>query len=251
MGHGDIKVTDGITALTQTVQKSSLVNIAADDFMYYKGHAATAEDVRNGLAASVGDKVWESWTPSTEGCAEAVYNTASGAVEWNMGESFMLEEGITYQVRFKVWPSQEAYDYIARLNNGTIKYNELPQNVRDQIIQEGNTYTLKTNEPNANTTYRSATKTGQTVTVSGDVKTLWFQTVKDLNLAVDKMKIHKDWINSLDPDARWKSDVTLLLTDGSGNLYKSIELNEDNNYTDEENFISCGLAKIESGELVI
>ena len=45
--------------------------------------------------------------------------------------------------------------------------------------------------------------------------------------------------------------MTLLLTDGSGTLYKSIDLNEDNNYTAQDNFISCGLAKIENNELVI
>ena len=56
--------------------------------------------------------------PTSEGCAEAVYNSKTGAVEWNMGEGFMLQEGYTYQVRFKVWPSQEAYDLLADLNNG-------------------------------------------------------------------------------------------------------------------------------------
>jgi hypothetical protein len=43
-----------------------------------------------------------------------------------MGSKFMPKAGVTYQVRFKVWPSQEAYDYIAKLNNGTIQYDELP-----------------------------------------------------------------------------------------------------------------------------
>ena len=192
-----------------------------------------------------------SWDPEAEGAVLANYNTATGAVEWNMGNTFMPEAGVTYQVRFKVWPSQEAYDYIAKLNNGTIKYNELQQDVRNQIIQNGSTYTLKTNEPDANTTYQSATRTGDTVTVSGETKTLMFPTVEDLNLSVDKMKVQKEWINSLDPDARWKSPVTLLLTDGAGNLYKSINLNEDNGYSAEDNFISCGLAKIENNELVI
>ena len=168
-----------------------------------------------------------------------------------MGSTFMPEAGVTYQVRFKVWPSQEAYDYIAKLNNGTLNYDSLPADVRAQIIKSGNTYTLKTNEPNANTTYQAATKTGDTVTVSGEVKTLKFPSVEDLNLSVDKLKVQKDWINDLDPDARWKSDVTLLLTDGAGNLYKSIDLNEDNDYSAEDNFISCGLAKIENNEFVI
>ena len=65
------------------------------------------------------------------------------------------------------------------------------------------------------------------------------------------MKVRKEWVNSLDADERWKSPVTLLLTDSEGNLYKSIDLNEGNHYSAEDNFISCGLAKIENGELVI
>ena len=45
--------------------------------------------------------------------------------------------------------SQEAYDYIAKLNNGTIQYNDLDESIRGQIIKSGNTYTLKTNEDGA------------------------------------------------------------------------------------------------------
>ena len=168
-----------------------------------------------------------------------------------MGSTFMPEAGVTYQVRFKVWPSQEAYDYIAKLNNGTISYDTLPADVQAQIIKNGNTYMLKTNEPDAKTTYQAATRTGKTVTVSGEEKTLMFPTVDDLNLHVDKLKVTKEWVNDLDLDSRWKSDVNAILTDGDGNKYKSIELNEGNNYTEEDNFISCGLAKIENGELVI
>lgn len=168
-----------------------------------------------------------------------------------MGSTFMPEAGVTYQVRFKVWPSQEAYDTIAKLNNGTISYDTLPAAVKVQIIKNGDTYTLKTNEPDAKTTYQAAIRTGKTVTVSGEEKTLMFPTVKDLNLHVDKLKVKKEWKNDLDPDSRWKSSVTLHLTDSAGNLYKSIDLNEKNHYTMEDNFISCGLAKIEKGELVI
>ena len=56
LGHSDVKITDGITALTQTVQKSTLVNFAEDDFTYYKGHAATEEDVPRGVPPP-----WATW----------------------------------------------------------------------------------------------------------------------------------------------------------------------------------------------
>lgn len=254
-------MTDGITNLSNTVQKTGLTNVGGD-FTYWKAPAPenwdsmTKEEKK---AYTPNASAFVEWDPASEGVAPAKYNAATGAVEWNMGSTFMPEAGVTYQVRFKVWPSQEAYDYIAKLNNGTILYEPvegdtreaLPADVKAQIIKVGDAYTLKTNEPNANTKYQSAVKTGSVVKVSGDPKTLKFPTVEDLNLSVDKMKVTKEWINDLDKDSRWKSDVTLLLTDGAGNLYKSIELNERNEFTAEDNFISCGLAKIENGELII
>jgi len=252
-GWGNIKMTDGITNLTNTVQKTGLTNVGGD-FTYWKAPApenwaSMTEAQKNAYKPAESDFV--SWDPASEGASPAVYNADTGAVEWNMGNSFMPEAGVTYQVRFKVWPSQEAYDYIAKLNNGTISYEALPSDVQAQIIKDGNKYTLKTNEPDANTTYQEAIKTGSVVKVSGETKTLEFPSVEDLNLSVDKMKVKKEWVNSLDQDARWKSAVTLLLTDGNGTLYKSIDLNESNNYTAEDNFISCGLAKIENGKFII
>ena len=252
-GWGSIMMTDGITKLTNTVQKTGLTNVGGD-FSYWmapapKNWASMTDEQKNAYTPAASDFV--PWDPEAAGAALAEYNRDTGAVEWNMGSTFMPEAGVTYQVRFKVWPSQEAYDYIARLNNGTMDYATLPADVKAQIIKSGNTYTLKTNEPDANTTYQAATKTGTTVTVTGDTQALMFPSVEDLKLSADRMKVRKEWINSLDADARWKSPVTLLLTDSEGNLYKSIDLNEDNEYTAENNFISCGLAKIENGELVI
>lgn len=252
-GWGNIKMTDGITSLTNTVQKTGLVNVGGD-FTYWMAPAPAnwenmTEAEKNAYKPSATDFV--EWDPGAHGAGEATYNAETGAVEWNMGDSFVPEAGVTYQVRFKVWPSQEAYDYIAKLNNGTISYDNLPEEVRAQIIKNGTTYTLKTNKPDANMTYKSATKTGDTVTVSGEEKTLKFPAVEDLGLSADRMKVEKRWVNDLDPNARWKSPVTMRLTDGDGTLYKSIDLNEDNQYTAEDNFISCGLAKVENNELII
>jgi len=217
LGHSDVQITDGITALTQTVQKSDLVSFAEDDFTYYKGHAATAEDVTSGLAAAVGDMVWESWTPSSEGCAEAVYNTATGAVEWNMGETFMLEDGYTYQVRFKVWPSQEAYDLLADLNNSSNPaeaYAALDENIRKQISEPaapGGMYTLKTNSETSYT-YREATKSGETVTPVGNPSEPGsFPDVDPLELTTKPLKVKKLWHNNY-VDSRTLTDhITMEL----------------------------------------
>lgn len=235
-GWGNIQMTDGITNLTNTVQKTGLINVGGD-FTYWKAPApenwASMSDAEKNAYKPAADD-YEEWDPVAAGAALAQYNEQTGAVVWNMGDKFMPEAGVTYQVRFKVWPSQEAYDYIAKLNNGTIAYDTLPADVKAQIIKSGNTYTLKTNEPDAKTTYQTAVKTGNTVTTSGEPKTLMFPTVEDLNLSVDKMKVKKEWVNSLDPESRWMSEVTLDLTDDKGAKYKSIVLNDNNQYTDEK-----------------
>ncbi|MBR1566722.1 MAG: VWA domain-containing protein, partial [Oscillospiraceae bacterium] len=249
MGHSDIQITDGITDLTQTVQKSAFVSFAEDDFTYYKGHAATAEDVANGLAAAVGDTVWESWTPSAEGCAEAVYNTATGAVEWNMGAGLMLEDGYTYQVRFKVWPSQAAYDLLADLNNGVKSYDTLSDAEKAQISEPatpGGMYTLRTNSETSYT-YREATKSGDTVTPVGEPSEPGsFPEVDPLELTTKPLKVQKQWHNNYVDSRTLTDSITMELygvdSDGvTSHDFKEITLTAAGNWYAENNYISYGL----------
>lgn len=227
MGHSDVKITDGITDLTQTVQKSSLVNFAEDDFTYSKERLATAEEISDSTKVPAGAQivnregtkhvVWNNWDPTSEGCARAVYNTTTGAVEWNMGETFMLEDGYTYQVRFKVWPSQEAYDLLADLNNSSNPaeaYAALDENIRKQISEPaapGGMYTLKTNSETSYT-YREATKSGETVTPVGNPSEPGtFPDVDPLELTTKPLKVKKQWHNNY-VDSRTLTDhITMEL----------------------------------------
>lgn len=83
----------------------------------------------------------EGWKPKNGATVQ------NGKVQWNPaadGES--LEEGVTYSVSFNVWPSQEAYDLAAALQNGTKKYDDLSEAEKAQIIQKDDgTYALRTN----------------------------------------------------------------------------------------------------------
>ncbi len=45
-------------------------------------------------------------------------NKTNGKVEWDLAAVGALEDGYTYAVSFTVWPDQDAYDYVAALNNG-------------------------------------------------------------------------------------------------------------------------------------
>ena len=57
-----------------------------------------------------------------------------------MGEGFQLESGVHYVVTFKVWPSQDAYDLVANLNNGVKVYeagkpNSITPEEREQVVE--------------------------------------------------------------------------------------------------------------------
>ena len=41
-----------------------------------------------------------------------------GRLDWDLAAIGALEDGYTYAVSFTVWPDQDAYDYVAALNNG-------------------------------------------------------------------------------------------------------------------------------------
>ena len=69
----------------------------------------------------------------------------------------VLEEGVTYTVSFKVWPSQEAYDWLANLRNGTKTWDDVvaagldaPNGRNPQIVKNGDSYSLLTNKPSKN-----------------------------------------------------------------------------------------------------
>jgi hypothetical protein len=50
-----------------------------------------------------------------------------GELNWDLSPLGMMEEGATYKMSFVVWPNQEAYDYVADLNNGKKSWNESTQ----------------------------------------------------------------------------------------------------------------------------
>ncbi len=119
--YTNVKITDGVTSLTSTGM--DLVGVDTDSFTY---------TVSDG-SEYTGPK--------------ASYNGST--VTWDMGD-YVLQNGVTYTVSFKVWPSQEAYDLVAKLNNGIISYSDLSDSEKAQITQNTDgTYTLKTNTTNS------------------------------------------------------------------------------------------------------
>ena len=106
-------MTDGIANLTNTVQKTGLTNVGGD-FSYWIAPAPAdwsrmTEAQKKSYTPD--PSAFVSWDPKAAGAELAEYNTATGAVEWNMGSSFMPEAGVTYQVRFKVWPRSKTANW--------------------------------------------------------------------------------------------------------------------------------------------
>ena len=207
LGFGDVEITDGITELAN-VEMKVMQEVDPESFTYYK-------------VTSSGQTEWD---PASEGAGLASYDKNSGAVTWDMGEGFQLEDGVTYMVTFRVWPSQAAYDLVADLNNGVKVYeagqsNSISAEERSQVVElakptatEQGSYALKTNTDTVNATYSQTSSTGGTVTVSGETGLTATYHKGDLeNMALQSklLTIRKIFDHSLDP--KTVDSVTLKL----------------------------------------
>ena len=53
--------------------------------------------------------------------------TKEGDLNWDLSPLGFLEDNAEYKISFVVWPDQEAYDYVADLNNGKMQWNTSTQ----------------------------------------------------------------------------------------------------------------------------
>ena len=193
LGYG-ANVNDGITGLTNLTAKAPIVGVDEESFKYY----------RNGVE----------WDPEEAGASKAHYNAETGAVEWDLGTNFQLENDVTYKVTFTVWPSQQAIDYVTQLNNNEIEFDDLPADVQKQISESpagsGN-YVLETNTEDANVSYQESTKVGNTVTPIGEVKSKEFQKVEPLKLDTMDLSVEKIFTDILTGGEDRDTEVTLFL----------------------------------------
>jgi LPXTG-motif cell wall-anchored protein len=141
IGWTDVSLSDGITSMTNLVAKSGgIVGVDTSELTYAK---IIHDDEGNEISRV------ENWDPTSEDCGLATYNSTTGALEWNMGNQFQLDDKTTYTVSFKVWPNQEAIDLVTQLNNHEITLADLTEEQASQfevVTQDGyEIYTLKTN----------------------------------------------------------------------------------------------------------
>ncbi|MBQ6439197.1 MAG: VWA domain-containing protein, partial [Mogibacterium sp.] len=193
LGYG-ANIEDGVTGLTNLTAKAPIVGVDENSFKYY----------RNG----------QEWDPVAAGAKAAKYNAETGAVEWDLGTNFQLENDVTYKVEFLVWPSQKAIDYVTQLNNGEIQYSEIPEADRNQIEERpagSGKYVLKTNTDDAHVTYQESSKVGNVVTPIGETKTAYFKPVDPLQLDTMPLSLEKIWTDTLTEGEDRETEVTLFL----------------------------------------
>ena len=128
----DVSITDQLTGMTAT----ALVDGTADNFTY------TKTDADGNVTA-------------LEGFPTASFS--DGTITWNLGGT-VLDPAYTYTVTAKVWPSQDALDLVADLNNGAKQYSDLTDDQKAQLQLVGGVYTLYTNPADGNTiSYKTVT----------------------------------------------------------------------------------------------
>lgn len=204
LGQSNVKVTDGVTSLS-TIS----ANVAGDPegFIYKKNE--------------------KKWLDAPQAKIE------NHKVVWDLSSVGALEDNAKYSVEFDVWPSQDAFDLVADLNNGLKTYDKLEEATKNQLTEDNNgNYLLKTNtDLMTNFTYNS-----QNLEENFDAGN------NSMEVLSSTISLEKLWENNLDPNVHSAEPVALNLTK-DGNVYLTKELNEDNNFKVDNIYIAPGIIK--------
>lgn len=160
VGFTDVSITDGITGgTTSTVlqEGSSASNYSytitdgTDTHKYtiVLNDNGTIKTVNGGtdpvtITDSEGNTL--TLTPG-EAFPAASQQSGGNSVGWDLSSLGQLLDGYTYTTSFTVWPSQNAYDTVAALDNGTASWDRVDQSqyARTQNADGTYSYSLKTN----------------------------------------------------------------------------------------------------------
>jgi|GEM_PF-1014313 len=202
LGQSNVKVTDGVTSVS-TISANVAGN--PEGFIYKKN-----------------DKEWLN-APQAK--------IENHKVVWDLSSIGSLENGAKYSVEFDVWPSQDAFDLVADLNNGKQTYDNLDEATKEQLTKDNNgNYFLKTNtDLKTNFTYNS-----QNLEENFDAGN------NSMEVLSSTISLEKLWENNL--DNRSAEPVTLNLTK-DGNVYLTKELNEDNNFKVDNIYVAPGIMR--------
>ena len=230
LGSKDVSVDDGVPSLSSISAKTA-------------GEASGYEYLKKGPD----DTDFQTW----DDAPGATYSNDNG-VTWDLSAAGTLAKDTTYRLRFKVWPSQDAYDLIADLNNGVKTMTDAELEAAGIEKGSDGKYTLKTNT-HLQTTF---TYKGETYTDPNS----W--TEESMNLPTETISIKKVWNNPYDPDVHDPGASADLYVTKDGELYLEGDhavhvtavgadgrLDTPDDWTSTQDiFISCGfISKTSSG----
>lgn len=113
VGFDEVVMTDSITSLT-----SVGISMDGEEAVGFKYTRSGGQYGANG----------ETWTTAPKATYTEAHDGELAKVTWDLSSCGMLEDGVTYTVSFTVWPSQDAYDYVTKLNNRFIEsIDDIPE----------------------------------------------------------------------------------------------------------------------------
>ena len=233
-GIGSVEITDGTTSSVTTTSGtvSHLLTVDTDSYQYYRAGGDYSDISTYNPAQGNYGVEWE-------GAPEATFENS--AVQWNLGDGYVLENDVTYTVTFNCWPSQTTLDIVADIKNDPTAYDRLDKNIKDYIDSDGN---LKTNTE-ASISWVD-TRTGH----SGNDE---FEPIPAVSSeAVEELALSKQWENAL--DGREAEPITLTVTRDGTDTYTVTLGNPDPQTGDpdwsDSVYISIGILRHTSdGEL--
>ena len=217
MGIGNASIEDGTTnqVTTSSGEVTELLEVDTTSFKYYRSGGTYGTN--------------QPWADAPEAKFE------NGAVEWDLKEQGVLENGVKYTVTFDCYPSQTTYDTIAKLKNGDITYDSLDSEVKKYIVDNGGgSYSLRTNTNATLSWDDTRDEAGQ-------------QSDKYTNpdpVATDAatMSVKKTWENELDARTVGSINMTVLM-DNKEFHNVTLSANDNPEWTKEGIFISPGIIK--------
>ena len=238
-GIASVEIEDGTTEAVkiETTDENGLLVVDSNSFAYsvtlpivdgkvkIRGQEATLSGNtltwgdKSVTGTVEGNKFIYDWTEANDltVIAPPPAEDQSGKVVWDLKDAGVLINEATYRVTFDAWPSQETYDLIADLKNGTKKYSDLPQNVKDYL---GEDYKLKTNTT-AKLSYNDTRNTN-------GKKEAEYVNPNPVSTNSSSISIKKEWENEL--DSRKDRPVTVSLNRDGSNF---ITINLDGEADDE------------------
>ncbi|MBR6615945.1 MAG: VWA domain-containing protein, partial [Lachnospiraceae bacterium] len=173
--YEQVVYNDGVTSLTTSLVAKDIDNITfkkyktviEEDGKYYYEDTydtnKTEAPAANIATTTDADGKSIKYDETTGVDYDAEFTYEDNALEWNVSDT-RLEKGWLYTCRFTVWPSQEAYDLVADLNNGNRTWASLTQAERDSVYDASGTgagpFSLRTNTEGTKISYNEVnTKT--------------------------------------------------------------------------------------------